>query len=665
MANAKTQAYNDNSITKLEGPDRVRKRPAVIFGTAGLEGCEHSVFEILSNSVDEARSGYGKLIRVTMFCDKSIQVDDRGRGVPLGYNEKQGEYNWHLVFCELYAGGKYNNNSDDANYKYPLGTNGLGACATQYASEYMKVQSYDGTMVREMNFEKGFPVGELTERPLERKEKRTGTVIRWKPDIEVFTDINIPVEYFTDMLHRQSVVNAGLEFQLAVENEDGSFTEQTFLYENGIIDYVAELSGDRGLTQPVYFTTEARGRDREDMADYNVLAQISFCLTSGLSGIEYFHNSSPLDHGGATDRAARAAFVSAVDKVIRSAGKYNKNEQKITFSDIEESLVLVINSFSTEASYENQTKKAVNNPFLQKCVTEFLTKQLEIYFLENPMDKEQFIKCVLVNKRSREEAERSRIDLKKTLAKKSDDAASRVEKFVSCRSKDRERRELYIVEGDSAMSSCKLGRNAEYQAIIPVRGKTLNCLKSGYDKILKNDIILDLLRVIGCGAEIKGKGKDGIGTFRPEDLSWSKIIICTDADEDGFQIRTLLLTMFYRLLPTLIKEGKIYIAESPLFEITCKDKIQFAYTDAEKDQIIASFGKEKYTVQRSKGLGENEPEMMWQTTMNPATRRLVAVTPTGERETEEMFELLLGDNLAGRKEYIAEYGKLYLKDADI
>ena len=661
----KNLGYDDNSITKLEGPERVRTRPAVIFGTEGIEGCEHSVFEILSNSVDEARSGYGDIIRVTMFRDHSIEVDDHGRGVPLGYNEKEKEYNWHLVFCELYAGGKYNNNSADANYKYPLGTNGLGAASTQYASEYMRVRSYDGTVVREMNFKKGYPVGELTERPLEKKEKRTGTVIRWKPDLEVFTDIDIPPEYFEDMLHRQSVVNAGLRFDLAVEQEDGSFKEQSFLYENGITDYVKELAGDRELTSPVYLVTEARGKDREDKQEYNIMAQIAFCLTSGLSGIEYFHNSSPLEHGGATDRAARTAFTSALDKAITSAGKYNKNEKKITFSDIEESLVLVINSFSTQASYENQTKKSVNNPFLQKAVTEFLTKQLEIYFMENPMDTEQFIKMVLINKRSREEAEKSRIDLKKTLAKKSDDAASRVEKFVACRSKDRSIRELYIVEGDSAMSSCKLGRNAEYQAIIPVRGKTLNCLKSGYDKILKNDIILDLLRVIGCGAEIKGKHKDAAGTFRPEDLSWSKIIICTDADEDGFQIRTLLLTMFYRLLPTLIKDGKIFIAESPLFEITCKDKIRFAYTDAEKDAIVASFGKEKYTVQRSKGLGENEPEMMWETTMNPATRRLVAVTPAGERETEEMFDLLLGDNLSGRKEYIAEYGKFYLKNADI
>ncbi len=657
--------YNDTSIEKLEGPDRVRKRPAVIFGTEGLEGCEHAVFEILSNSVDEARAGYGKLITVTVFADRSIEVDDNGRGVPLGYNEKQQDWNWHLVFCELYAGGKYNNKDKDSPYKYPLGTNGLGACATQYASEYMRVRSYDGAYVREMNFKKGFPVGELSERELEKKERRTGTVIRWKPDLEVFTDINIPVEYFEDMLHRQSVVNAGLRFVLRVETERGGFEEKEYVYENGITDYVGELAGDRALTSTAFFRTEMRGRDREDMEDYDVLAEIAFCLTNGVSAIEYYHNSSPLDHGGATERAARAAFTSALDKILKSGGKYNKNEQKVTYADIEESLVLVINSFSSDASYENQTKKAVNNPFIQKAVTEYLARQLEIYFLENRTDAELFMKTVLLNKRSREEAEKSRIDFKKTLGKRSDDAANRVEKFVSCRSKDKNVRELYIVEGDSAMSSCKLGRDAEFQAIIPVRGKTLNCLKVGYDRILKSEIIVDLLRVIGCGAEIKGKTKETKDGFRPEDLAWSKIIICTDADEDGFQIRTLLLTMFYRLLPTLIREGKLFIAESPLFEITAKDKTYFAYTEEEKDKILAGLGRQKVTVQRSKGLGENEPDMMWETTMNPATRRLVAITPADAKETDEIFELLLGDNLAGRKKYIADYGKFYIKDADI
>ena len=659
----KQNEYNDSSITSLKGADRVRKRPAVIFGSDGLEGCEHSFFEILSNSVDEGREGYGSQIKVTVWRDHSLEVDDRGRGVPLGWNEKEQAYNWYLVYCEMYAGGKYNTHDEGASYEYSLGLNGLGACSTQYASEYMHVKSYDDKMLREISFKKGEPVTELIERELEKKEKRTGTVIRWKPDLEVFTDIAIPHEFFVDVLHRQSVVNAGLEFILLTEQEDGKFEEQRFFYEKGISDYVHEIAGETALTEPVLWTMNAQGRDREDKADYKVKADFAFCLSNTCARLEYYHNSSYLEYGGAPDKAVKGAFVSAIDKMLKAGGKYTKNESKVTFSDIEESLLMVVNSFSTQTSYENQTKKAINNTFIQKAMTEFLSRQLEIYFLENPTQADIIAKQVLVNKHSREEAEKSRIDIKKKLSKTMD-VANRVEKFVPCRSKDPERREIYIVEGDSAMSSCKLGRDAEFQAIIPVRGKTLNCLKSSYDKIFKSDIIVDLLRVIGCGVEIKSKQKD-ISQFDINALRWSKIIICTDADEDGFQIRTLLLTIFYRLLPTLIKEGKIFIAESPLFEITAKDKTYFAYNEQEKTEILAKLEGTKYTLQRSKGLGENQPEMMWETTMNPATRRLIAVTEADARETEIIFDTLLGDNLAARKEFIAAHGAEYIKDADI
>ncbi len=656
----KQNEYNDTSITSLKGADRVRKRPAVIFGSDGLEGCQHSFFEILSNSVDEGREGYGKQIKVTVWRDHSIEVDDRGRGVPLGWNEKEQAYNWYLVYCEMYAGGKYNNNDEGANYEYSLGLNGLGACSTQYASEYMDVKSYDGKFVREISFRRGEPVTELSERELDKKEKRTGTVIRWKPDLEVFTDIAIPREFFIDTLHRQSVVT-GLEFILLTEEENGKFSEQRFFYENGISDYVKEIAGESALTEPVLWSMAAQGRDREDKADYKLKADFAFCLTNTSAKLEYYHNASFLEYGGAPDKAVKSAFSSAIDKMIKATSK--KNEGKIAFSDIEESLLFVSNSFSTQTSYENQTKKAINNTFIQKSMTEFLTRQLEVYFLENPTQAEIIAKQVLINKHSREEAEKSRIDIKKKLSKTMD-VANRVEKFVPCRSKDPEKREIYIVEGDSAMSSCKLGRDAEFQAIIPVRGKTLNCLKSSYDKIFKNDIIVDLLRVIGCGVEIKTKQKD-ISQFDINSLRWSKIIICTDADEDGFQIRTLLLTIFYRLLPTLIREGKIFIAESPLFEITCKDKTYFAYNEQEKEDIIESLGNAKYTLQRSKGLGENQPDMMWETTMNPATRRLIAVTEADARDTEIIFDTLLGDNLAARKEFIALHGAEYMKDADI
>ena len=663
------KSYNDQSIKALKGADRVRKRPAVIFGSDGLEGCEHSFFEILSNSVDEAKEGHGSEIKVTAYNDHSICVDDHGRGVPLGFNEAEGRWNWDLIYCELYAGGKYDNNNGDSAYEFSLGLNGLGACATQYSSEYMDVYSYDGVNESKISFRKGEPVTELIVRPLEKNERRTGTVIRWRPDLEVFTDIKIPHDFFVETMRRQSVVNAGICFTLSIQGEDGKFNEQKFLYENGISDYIAEVAGSSSMTQPVLWHLETQGRDRADKDEYKLRADFSFCVSNTVNMLEYYHNSSFLEYGGSPDKAVKVAFVYALDKYIRGAGKYNKNESKITFNDVSDCLVLIINSFSTMTSYENQTKKAINNTFIYEAMADFLKKNLEIYFVENPTSAEIFANQVLVNKRSRESAESARLNIKKKLTGTLD-ISNRVEKFVNCRSKDPEIRELYIVEGDSALTSCKLARDAEFQAIIPVRGKTLNCMKSTYEKIFKSEIITDLLRVIGCGVEINGKVKGDITSFDINLLRWSKIIICTDADEDGFQIRTLLLTLFYRLLPTLLKEHKVFIAESPLFEITVKgkkgeDETFFAYNEFEKTEILKKLEGKKYTLQRSKGLGENEPEMMSKTTMNPATRRLISVTPTDAALTEQMFDTLLGDNLAARKEFIAENGSKYMKDADV
>ena len=661
----KTPQYNEQSITSLKGADRVRKRPAVIFGSDSLEGCEHSIFEIVSNSVDEAREGYGDVITVTADNDHSVSVEDRGRGIPLGWNEAEGRYNWELIYCELYAGGKYDNNSEGSAYEFSLGLNGLGACATQYASEFFTVSSYDGTNVSEMSFRKGEPVGEMTVTPLSKKDRRTGTVQRWKPDLDVFTDINIPKEYFNDMLKRQAVVNTGIRFRFLWQNADGSFDESEYFYENGIVDYISELAGDTAETKTVMWHLETKGRDRADMADYRLKCDIAFCMSKTVNVIEYYHCGSYLEHGGSPDRAVKTAFTYAIDKRLKALGKYNKNESKITFADIEDCLVLITNSISTQTSYANQTKKAITNSFIAEAMTAFMKEQFEIYFAENPADADRLMNQVLINKRSRETAESARLNLKKKLSG-GIDVTNRIEKFVNCRTKDVDKRELYIVEGDSALTSCKLGRNAEFQAIIPVRGKTLNCLKATYDKIFKNDIIVDLLRLLGCGVEIKGKVKGDIVPFDLNSLRWSKIIICTDADEDGFQIRTLILTMFYRLLPTLLKEGKVYIAESPLYEITTKDDTLFAYNEPEKAEIVARLEKEKkkYTLQRSKGLGENQPDMMWKTTMNPESRRLIRVNEADAAATAYIFETLLGDDLPERKEYIAKNGVRYMDTVD-
>ena len=665
MATERQQTYGNDSISALKGADRVRKRPGVIFGSDGLEGCEHAVFEILSNSIDEAREGHGRLITVTSFLDHSVEVEDQGRGCPVDWNEREKRWNWELVYCELYAGGKYGNNEGE-NYEYSLGLNGLGSCATQYASDYMDVTVWRDGFEYQLHFKKGKITGkkgqELQKTPLTKK--KSGTKTRWLPDLEVFTDIAVPPEYFADVMKRQAVVNAGITFRLKVETGPGKFETTEFLYENGIVDYVRELAGEGPLTEPVFWETERRGRDRADKDDYKVKLSAACCFTNRAAVIEHYHNSSWLEHGGSPEKAAKSAFVGAVDAWLRQNNKYQKGESKITWTDIEDCLVLVSNNFSTQTSYENQTKKAITNKFVQDAMAEFLKSRLEIYFIENPNDALRIAEQVLVNKRSRETAEKARLNIKKKLSG-SIDIANRVQKFVDCRTKDVSRREIYIVEGDSAMGSVKLSRDAEFQGIMPVRGKILNCLKADYPRIFKSEIITDLIKVLGCGVEVQNKHVKDLSSFDLNNLRWSKVVICTDADVDGYQIRALILTMLYRLCPTLIEKGYVYIAESPLFEITCGEKTWFAYTEKEKAEIVKKLEGKKVKIDRSKGLGENDPDMMWLTTMNPETRRLIKVMPEDAEATSQVFDLLLGDNLQGRKEHIANEGYKYLDLADI
>ncbi len=664
---AKKNVYDNESISSLKGADRVRKRPGVIFGSDGLEGCEHAVFEILSNAIDEARGGHGKLITVTRFLDRSVQVEDMGRGCPVDWNEKEGRYNWELVFCELYAGGKYDNENSE-NYEFSLGLNGLGSCATQYASRYMDVTVWREGREYRLHFERGEIVGQLESTELTTNKKRTGTTIRWLPDLEVFTDIAVPLEYYQDVMKRQAVVNAGVTFRLRNETAPGKFETQEFLYENGIADYIRELAGEDSLTEPVFWEAERRGRDRADKPEYKVKLSVALCFSNRVALCEHYHNSSFLEHGGSPEKATRSAMVSAIDKYLRDNNKYTRGESKITFPDVQDCLILVSNNFSTQTSYENQTKKAITNKFIQEAMTEFLRSRMEIYFIENKEAAEKIAAQVLINKRSRETAERTRINQKKKLTEKID-IANRVQKFVDCRTKDVERREIYIVEGDSALGACKQSRDAEFQGLMSVRGKILNCLKADYPRIFKSDVITDLMKVLGCGVEVSGKAVKDLNQFDLSNLRWSKVVICTDGDVDGFQIRTLILTMLYRLCPTLIREGYVYIAETPLFEITCREKggekTWFAYSEREKADILKELSGKKVNVQRSKGLGENDPEMMWMTTMNPETRRLIRVLPEDAEETARVFDLLLGDNLSGRKDYIAENGCRYLDMIDV
>lgn len=657
----KKASYSNDSITTLKGADRVRLRPAVIFGSDGLDGCEHSVFEILSNSIDEAREGYGDKIVVTRFSDNSVEVQDFGRGIPVDYNEKEKKFNWELVFCELYAGGKYDTNNG-GSYEFSLGLNGLGLCATQYSSEYMEAEIHRDGFKYTLNFKAGKPSGKMQKE--EYRHRDTGSRIKWRPDLKVFTDIDIPLDYYKDVLKKQAIVNAGVTFILKNQTGKNGFETFEYKYDNGITDYINEVVGENALTSVQTWQTERTGRDREDLKDYRVKINAVLCFSNKVKLKEYYHNSSFLEYGGAPEKAVRNAFVYSIDSYLKTSGKYLKSDAKIKFEDVEECLAIIISSFSTQTSYENQTKKAINNKFIQEAMTDFLRHQLEIYFIENKTEADKIADQVLINMRSRIRAETTRQNLKKTL-QSSTDFTNRIQKFVDCRSKDTSEREIFIVEGDSALGACKQARNAEFQAVIPVRGKILNCLKSEYDKIFKNEIITDLIKILGCGVEVKSKASKNLSSFNLDMLRWSKVIICTDADVDGFQIRTLILTMIYRLMPTLIEEGKVFIAETPLYEINCKDQVWFAYTEKEKTQALEEIGKQKFTIQRSKGLGENDPDMMWLTTMNPKTRRLIKVEPEDAQRTAEVFDMLLGDDLAGRKQHITDNGHLFIEMTDL
>jgi DNA gyrase subunit B len=464
---AKNKAYDNDSISSLKGADRVRLRPGVIFGSDDLEGCKHSFFEILSNSIDEAREGFGDTIEIRRFPDGSLEVEDHGRGIPLDYNSKEERYNWELVYCELYAGGKYTNNSGEL-YEFSLGLNGLGACATQYASEYFDVTVYRDSTRYSLHFEKGENIGGLNKEPV--RSKKTGTIQKWRPDTDVFTEIIIPIDFFRETLKRQAVINSGITFKLT--DEETGITEE-FCYPEGILGYVRELDDEKGISLPVIFENSGKGRDRKDKPEYRVKAAVAFCFNNENAVIEYYHNSSWLEYGGSPDKAVRSALVAEFDKQIKAQDKYKGNESKITFNDIQDSLILITSSFSTQTSYENQTKKAINNKFIQEFINDLLRTRLEIWFIENKSEADRVIEQILINKRSRENAEKQRLNIRKKLMG-SVDMVNRIKNFVDCRTRDTNRRELYIVEGNSALGSCKMGRDADFQAIIPVRGKILN-----------------------------------------------------------------------------------------------------------------------------------------------------------------------------------------------
>lgn len=658
---ATKKEYGNESLRLLKGADRIRLAPNVMFGSANIEGCEHSFFEILSNSLDEFKAGYGDTIEVVREKDNTLSIRDYGRGCPVDFNKKENCYNWEIVYCELWGGGKY----DSDVYNDQLGIHGLGSASTQFASEFFDVCVVRDGYEYTLHFEKGENIGGLKKK--KAKDKPTGTYQRWKPDSEVFFETNIPLEYFTEILKIQSIVNKGVHIKFKDELND--FEEEYYAPE-GILGFLKEESKGAEITTPVLFEASGSGKDKDDRESYDVSFQIAFCFNNAHNGNWYFHNSSPLEYGGSPAEAMKIAFTNVIDKQITIRNGYQKAERKIKFDDIKDSLLYISNSFSSYTSYANQTKKSIDNIFIKKLMIDKISEGLEVWFLENKIEADKVVEQILANKRSAESAERIRVATKKKLMSKMDTMKNRVKKFTPCRSNDNSITELFICEGDSAKTSIIEARDSEFQAIMPIRGKILNCLKADMSAIMKSDIIMDLIKVLGCGMDIKvRRGKGNSNTFDINNLRWSKVIIATDSDYDGWQIRTLVLTMLYRLTPELIKQGYVYIAETPLFEITTyekgKEETLYAFSDGDVKRIVAGLNGKKYKLQRSKGLGENTPEMMRETTLGPEGRHLVKVTPESMEKMNEKFELLLGSNVQKRKEYIEKTGHLWLDGLDI
>ncbi|MGV4321142.1 toprim domain-containing protein [Bacillus mojavensis] len=648
--------YNENAIESLGILGGVRAKPASI----GLESHNHTFLEILGNSIDEARAGHGDVIKVSKNEDGSVTVRDFGRGVPMGKNEK-GEYTYKKVFDELWAGGKYKNNEDEGgNYEYSLGTNGVGATGTNYTSDFFQAQSYDGKRMLSVQYVKGVETVELIESECDLPR---GTSITWRPSAECFRGKSeIDDDFIIITLKDQAIVNGGIKFEFSNHKTND---DQVFYYENGVPDYIRSLSNEEyALNEVVSLSTEQKGRDNDSDKDYRIKADIHFSFNRETSFSRYYHNTSWLENGGTPEDFVKNSFTYVIDKFLKDQNLYIKNEKKISFDDISDSLLIVTSTYSTISLFTDQTKKKIGSDFMKQSITKWLREQLEIYFVEHPNEAKLIFSQVLVNKRSREKAEKTRLDVKKKLSGTVNNLTARVDGFVNCKSKDNKKTELYLVEGKSALGSTQQGRDKNIQAIYALRGKILNCLKADYDKIFKNDIIVDLIKILGCGVEVKSKHAKDLNTFNIDNLRWSKIIITTDADVDGFHIRTLFLTMIYRLMPTLIEEGYVYIAESPLYQITTKDgETILAYSDKEKDAVVEKLGSKVDDIKRSKGLGENSAKMMWDTTMNPETRKLVQVKPTDADKTNEVFDLFLGDNLSGRKEYIEENLHEWIEEA--
>ncbi len=641
MNTAVTEEYGADAIQVLKGLEAVRKRPGMYIGSTGPKGLHHLVYEIVDNSIDEALAGYCTHIEVEILPDNVITVRDNGRGIPVGINEEEGLPAVTVVLTVLHAGGKFGG----SGYKVSGGLHGVGSSVVNALSEWFEVEVSQNGHIYKQRFERG---NIITDLEVVGDTDETGTLIRFKADPEIFTETTVyEFEVLQRRLREQAFLNAGLKITLTDKRDEENIVEEVYCYEGGIRSFVDFINKSRGLTpvhdEILHFSTVQDDKSAEVAISYN----------DGYNEIilSFANNVRTIDGGTHED-----GFKTALTKVFNDYGRKFKllkdSDKNLSGDDVREGLTVVISVKLTEAEFEGQTKGKLGNTEMKSLVNKMLYEKMMTYFEENPAVAKTIFSKALDASRAREAARKARDTARR---KSAFEGNSLPGKLADCIENNPEHTELFIVEGDSAGGSAKEGRDNRIQAILPLWGKMLNVEKARIDKVIGNDKLTPIVLALGTG----------IGDeFDIEKIRYHKIVIMADADVDGQHIRTLLLTFFFRYMRPLIDEGYIYIAQPPLFKVSKGKSFKYAYTEEERDRYTAEFGGDKVDVQRYKGLGEMDPEQLWETTMDPATRIMLRVTLEDAMEADETFSILMGDKVEPRREFIEKNAK-YVQNLDI
>lgn len=656
----------DRDLDELKGSQSIRIRPSVVLGSDGIRGVQQTLFEIVTNAIDRWKDGYGDKVEIIRHKDNSYTIKDFADGLPCLWNEKSQAFNWDLALCTLNSGDNYKQSNSLTG---KLGNFGLGLTSSQFSSEYMNVIIRKEKVKYTLKFKEGRVVNKETGEFIKEDDNRhctkeenelvllqevnndgyTGTEINYKPDLRVFTDINIDTNWIQTKLKRQAMINNGISLEFTDELND---LKITYEYDNKT-EYIKDLINDNYISDFISFNGEGEGKDRKDLPTYLMDYSLDLVFNNDNSIQEYYHNSSELTE--LNNNVTTSAFIKSITKAIHNyitENKLYKAKEKIKYSDIEDSIDFILCTRSTRTSYANQTKLSIDNEFIKNFISKDIEDKLYLYLNENKFDSERIINQLLINMRANNNAEKTKANLRKKLEGKDNKKFGEKPKgLLDCKFHD-DKSELFIAEGESSKGSIGNARDGKYQAIFPIRGKMLNCLKATPDKIANNEEILKLIETLGCGVDFKDKKYKDVSNFNINNLRYGKIILASDADEDGGNICSLVLTMIYKLMPELLLQGKVYIAQTPLYVIINKetDERLYCINKEERDKIIPSLNK--YSVDRCKGLGQVNSDILYDTALNPESRRMLKVTVEDVEKMFNIFDIWMDDDVSKRREII-------------